>query len=298
MVRRPRCVLVALALLSACEVDGVVLVVANPGLDAGGQAGLDAQPMPDAEPSLDADQVGLDALVATDAVATSPDAQGVVPAMGVCRIGGAADGFYDSFPDGPLDARWLVADGSQGFGTFRSTNVAVLGGTVLLTASAEAGAAIATRDLFGSATYQVQGRVSDGVELSVWWRRDSDADGLIETASPGQGGDFARVLMRSSDGVASSENQFVLASSLNDGGDHIWRFDRYATSSPAVRFWVDDVARWVVSDRLPTTRAGRMWIVARGNGVVRITNAFITPFGNDGDQCTDGELAGAGLISP
>lgn len=284
----------ALVLLTACSVEGVVLVVVPGAPDAS----LDAEAARDADVVLDVQAPPLDA---------QPEAAIVEAALapvGVCRIGSASDGFYDSFPDGPLDARWLVADGVQSFASFRREQVAVTQGTLVLTATPEAGAAIVTRDLFGSATYQVQGRVSDGAQLSVWWRRDDDADGTIQIASPGQGGNFSLVQMRTHDGTASSENQFALGASLNDGSDHILRFDRYTTASPSTAFWVDDQPRWSATTSLPTSRAGRLWIVAWprdpdfDSAVIRITNAFVTPFGNSGDRCTDGELSGPGLLPP
>ncbi len=272
--------------LAACSVEGVVLVVPEPTMEAGVldaamDAARDAEITLDAQPLLDAQETSI------------ADAQPMP--VGVCKIGGASDGFYESFPAGVLDARWLVAEGTQSFAAFKRDNVAIANGDLLLTATAEAGAAIATRDLFASATYQVQVRLSAGVQLAVWWRRDEDADGSIEIASPGA--DFTHVLMRTRDASGASENQFAVAS-LNDGSDHILRFDRYTTNSPSVNFWVDDVSRWSTSQHLPSDRAGRMWIVATGTGVVRITNAFITPFGNSGDACRDGELAGPGLVAP
>ncbi|MET0287949.1 MAG: hypothetical protein ABW352_25895 [Polyangiales bacterium] len=279
MVKR---LLLALS-LSACSVDGVVLVLPEPPMDAGVEeqdAQLDAVIALDSQPLLDARESSV-------VEAAAP--------VGGCRVGGASDGFYDSFPDGPLDARWLIADGTTSLGTFARGNVSVASSTLWLTSTSQAGAAIATRDLFASATYQVQLRVPAGVELAVWWRRDDEADGTIDITTPGQG-DFTRVRMRTRDARGSSENQFMLGAPLNDGSDHILRFDRYNTNSPSVRFWVDDVSRWVTSASLPTNRAGRLWIVATGEGVVRITNAFITPFGNAGDACTDGELRGPGLI--
>jgi hypothetical protein len=275
--------------LAACSVDGVVLVLPEPPLDAG--ADQDAQL--DAVIALDALPPPLDA---QDAAPPRADAAQPVPTC-VCRIGGAGDGFYDSFPDGPLDARWLVADGAS-FASFRRENVSVVDGSLLLTTTPEAGAAIATRDLFGSATYQVQARVPAGVELAVWWRRDDEADGTVDITTPGQGGDSTRVGMRARGTGGTSELQLVLAAPLTDGSDHILRFDRYTTSSPSTSFWVDDVMRWSSGQNVPTNRAGRMWIAATGNGVVRITNTFVTPFGNSGDACSDGELRGPGLTAP
>jgi hypothetical protein len=244
----------------------------------------------------------LDASIVEAAVLDAPFMETSLPressvvdaqAVGACRIQGAADGFYESFPDGPLDpARWLVAEGDG----FARANVSIAQSLLVLDVGPSSAAAIATVDLFASATYQVQARISDGVQLALWWRRDDDADGTLELTSPGQ--DYAHVLMHSSDGTAASENQFALTAALNDGKDHILRFDRYTTASPAATFWVDDEMRWSTRTHLPSTRAGRMWIVARGSGRITVSNAFVTPFGNDGDRCSDGELRGAGLVRP
>lgn len=292
-------------LLSACAADGVVLVLRERPLDAE-VAALDAS----AEASLDATRA------ADVPAASAPDASAPA-ALGVCRIGGSADGFYDAFPDAALAARWLVADGLVSFAgnthSFRRDNVAIENSQLVLqvhgdrSAAGRSAAAIATRDLFASGTYQVQGRfAAAGVELALWWRRDDESEGTLDMASPGLDGtvpSYLRVRMRSRAGAGSSENQFAVPT-LDDGADHILRFDRYTTASPAAAFWVDDQQRWITNSALPTARAGRLWIVAWprdpnfDSGVIRITNAFVTPFGNSGDRCSDGELGGPGLVPP
>lgn len=283
-----------------------------------------------------------DVLIARDAGAAADDAaaidSGAPDTRGLCRIGGSDDGFYENFDGAALDGeRWLVAHGPVTFaglrGSFARDNVEVAGGALVLrvrgdlysgpvraidatgralASGARSGAAVATRDLFASATYQVQGRLSgpEGIEVAIRFVRDDDAEGALDIATPGLGEgtpSYRHVRMRSRDARISSELQFELAQGLDDGDPHILRFDWYTTRDNAAAFWVDDAHRWSTEEALPSRRAGRMWIVAWlpddgpaafDTAEIRVDNAFVTPFGNDGDLCTDGELAGPALIAP
>jgi hypothetical protein len=322
-------------LLPACgRLDATVLVAR----DAGAAEALDAALAEDpgappeaaaAEPPA-ADAGVVDAASALDASATA----------GRCRIGGASEGFYDNFDGTALDpSRWLVADGPVVFGgrssagSFAPGNVAVEGGALVLrvrgdrytgpvrgrdgsgalrTDGRRSAAAVATRDLFASGTYQVQGRLSGPlpVELALWRVRDDDSEGALSESTPGAldgGVSYTRVHMESRSADALEATDFALDAGLDDGASHILRFDWYTTTQNAARFWVDDKARWTASSALPSRRAARLWIVAWlpsdapadfDTAEIRIENAFITPFGNDGDLCDDGELAGPFLVPP
>jgi hypothetical protein len=259
---------------------------------------------------------------------------------GRCRIGGSKDGIYDSFAGDTLDATtWLVADGPVTFGGanarggFARDNVLVSGGALLLRVRGDlyagsvrandvtgrpfasgkrSAAAVATRDLFASGTYQIQGRLVGPapVEVAIWFVRDDDSQGAIDIATPGRNGaerSYGHVHMRSRNASASSETQFALAQSFDDAAAHILRFDWYTTAASSVSFWVDDEQRWQTTHNLPPKAAGRMWIVAWvpetevadfDTAEIRIDNAFVTPFGNAGDVCVDGELSGQFLRSP
>jgi hypothetical protein len=101
--------------------------------------------------------------------------------------------------------------------------------------------------------------------------------------------------------------QLMLGKSLDDDGSHILRFDWYTTTSRSVSFWVDDELRAKSMRALPPSTAGRFWIVAWvpddaeadfDSAEIRLDNAFVTPFGNDGDVCTNAELVGPSLTLP
>jgi hypothetical protein len=316
-------------MLSACALqDGTVLIARD--LDAATNAELDH----DSALAPD-DAAALDAATAVD----GSDQAAAAP-RGVCRIEGAADGFYDAFDGAAVRGeRWLLAHGPVQYagqraeGGFVRDNVRVEGGALVLSVRGDrytgsvrgvdaagrplshgrrSAAAVATRDLFGSATYQAQGRFSGppGLEVALWLVRDDDSSGAIDLATPGVSAgqpSYAHVRMRSRDAAASSEQQFALTDPFDDGASHILRFDWYTTVDNAVRFWVDDRLRWTTDQQLPSPRAGRLWIVAWvpdqapadfDTAEVRVENAFVTPFGNDGDLCTDYELAGPFLVEP
>ncbi|MFT3927766.1 MAG: glycoside hydrolase family 16 protein [Myxococcales bacterium] len=297
----------ALVLSGCAQLEAVVLVVRDANVD---EPAIDAATEPSDAGDAGSPDAGRDA---------GPDTRGV------CRSGGSKDGFYETF-DGPaLDpTRWLVAQGRLEFagrmaqGGFLAENVRVEGGSLVLTVHGDlhaggrrTGAAIVTRDLFASATYQAQGHLvgPPGVEFALASLRDDDREGGIDIATPGLEADrasYARVHMRSRDAAGTSETQFALAETLDDGASHILRFDWYTTAQSAVRFWVDDMPRSQLDEHLPM-RAGRMWLLAWVPGEaaadfdtveIRIENAFVTPFGNSGDLCQDGELSGPGLAPP
>jgi hypothetical protein len=296
--------------------------------DAGGEQA-------DGEAELDAGEAD-----AGESQPAEAGAEAGAKVRGVCRIGGAPDGFYDSFTGAALRAEnWLVAHGPVHFagqraqGGFAHDNVSVEGGALLLrvrgdryegpvrsvdasgralSSGKRSAAAVATRDLFASATYQVAGRFvgPPGVQVALWFVRDDESAGAIDMGVPGMSGgqpSYAHVHLRSRDASSSSENQFALQSSLDDGASHILRFDWYTTNDNVASFWVDDMQRWQTGRSLPSGRAARLWIVAWvpddapadfDTADIRIENAFITPFANAGDRCSDFELLGPFLTEP
>lgn len=307
-------------------------------VDAGStRSELDARaPSDDGSLVVDAD---------TRAEASVPVDAGTLP--GACRIDGAPSGFYETFAGTALDDDWLVAQGTHSFagrtprGGFARDNVAVRDGELVLTVRGDryvgpvrgtsstgealadgrrSAAAVVTRNLFASGTYQVEGRfvAPPGVEVAMWLMADDDSAGGIDIAVPGlvpngAGADVpsygaVRLQTRSSRAAgASALNHLSLAQSLDDGQSHILRFDWYNTAAPSVQFWVDDMPRWSTNTHLPDGGTRRLWIVAWladdvptdfESAEVRVQNAFITPFGNDGDRCTSGAITGTGLALP
>jgi hypothetical protein len=312
-------------LLGCAPVEGTVLVLRDAGVDSG----LDREP--DAATELDA-AMELDA---PDAALTADAA-----IVGQCRIGSSQDGFGDSFEADALDpTHWLVAHGTTSFagkvsaGGFVRENVAVAGGALLLRVRGDlytgpirgidaagqplasgrrSAAAIATRDLFQSGTYQMQGVLSapPGVEVAMWVMRDDDRQGAIDIATPGLEADIAsrtRVRLRSRDALASALLQLPLAAPFDVTSTNSLRFDWYTTATPGVVYWVDDEARWQTDEHLPAGGAARLWIVAWApddvpldfeTAEVRIESMFIRPFANSGDRCDPAELVGKGLVAP
>jgi hypothetical protein len=324
-----RALLLLAALQGCAAAEGTVLLVRvmDGSTDATGASPDTAAPIEDA------------ASVVPDAAAPNQDA-GVSNTRGVCRIGGSQDGFHEDFSGVALDPkRWLVAHGPVTFagssarGGFARDNVQLRDGSLRLLVRGDAyqgavrsvdasgrplasgqrsAAALVTRDLFASATYQIQGVLVGPAELEVaiWFVRDDDGEGAIDLTTPGRAGverSYSFVHMRTRDASSSSETQFALGQGFEEGASHILRFDWYTTASPSVSFWVDDELRWKSRSALPPRAAGRLWIVAWvpdaapadfDTAEIRIDNAFVTPFGNDGDACTDGALAGPSLGLP
>lgn len=284
---------------------------------------------------------GSSAGAALDASTAPPDAAPSGPdTRGICRISGARAGFYENFNGTTLDpTRWLVAHGPVTFagssarGGFARDNVQVKDGSLRLLVRGDrytgdvrsvdrngqalatgkrSAAAIATRDQFGSGTYQIQGQLSGpaAVELAIWFVRDDDTQGAIDLTTPGQSSgarDYGYVRMRTRDASSANVRQFMLGKSLDDGASHILRFDWYTTTSKSVSFWIDDELDAKSMSSLPPGAAGRFWIVAWvpddfeadfDTAELRLDNAFVTPFGNDGDVCSDGELTGPSLTLP
>lgn len=325
-----RSIALSLLLVAACALqEGTVLIARDTGeADAGATDVADSETARDASPD---DDSGRDAFI---------DSGPAPVPRGVCKIDGASQGFYDSFGGSALDAsHWLVAHGPVRFagraaqGGLVRDNLSVEGGELVLrvrgdryggairgvdaagnplTHGRRTGAAVASRDLFASATYQVQGRFTGpaGLEVALWFVRDDDSAGAIDMATPGLANgqsNYGYVHARSRDATSSSARDVALPQPFDDGASHIMRFDWYTTANNAVSFWTDDQKRWDTDQSLPGKRAGRLWIVAWvpdqapadfDTAEVRIENAFITPFGNSGDQCSDFELAGPFLTEP
>ncbi|MDB4977707.1 MAG: hypothetical protein JWN48_6048 [Myxococcaceae bacterium] len=266
---------------------------------------------------------------------------------GRCRIEGAASGFYENFDGTTLSSTWLLAHGVHSFagstarGGFVRDNVSLQNGNLILSVRGDrytgpvrgideggalradgrrSAAAVVTRDLFASGTYQVQGHLvgPPGVELALWVMADDDRAGGIDLGLPGLTGDagdagslgYAALRLRtrtSRDPGESTVDQLALAQSLDDGQSHIVRFDWYTVNAPTAQFWLDDSPRWTSTSHVPSGTTRRLWIVAWvpddrtadfETAELRIENAFITPFGNQGDSCAAASFASPGLVTP
>ncbi len=282
---------------------------------------------------------------AKDAAAMGDAAVSPVPeTKGLCRTS-PSEGFVDQFDGDALDARrWLVAHGNvaiageRGAGGFLRDNISVRSGKLVLSVRGDAyagalrgidtagkeratgarsGAAIATRDLFMSASYQWEGRLAapQGVKLVLLAMRDEPAQGLIAVTAPGldtQGNpSYAWATARVEGPLAApSSQQILLPSPLADGMVHRLRFDWHsgpgATSLPSVDVWQDGKTLQTLAGNAPA-RAARAWLVAfvpDGSAAdfdtneVEISTAFITPLGETRDACSDGEITGLALEPP
>jgi len=298
----------------------------------------------------DAGNPSADALVPfpnvpNDAAARGDAADSPLPeAKALCRTS-PGEGFVEEFDGDQLDAkRWLVAHGNvavageRGAGGFVRDNIAVRNGKLVLSVRGDAyagdlrgidtagkeratgarsGAAIASRDLFMSASYQWEGRLAapEGVKLVLLAMRDEPGDGLIAVTAPGQdtqgNPSYAWATARAEGPLAGpASQQILLPSPLADGLVHSLRFDWHAgpgaTSLPSVDVWQDGEKLQTMAGNAPA-RAARAWLVAfvpDGSVAdfdtveVEISTAFITPFGETRDACSDGELAGVALEPP
>lgn len=299
MVTRALLLLLLAAVQGCHAVEGTVLrsrskpsMPVDSGLDVDTGDGSDAAAALDASKADSAahDASDLDArVVVPPQDASSPDTRGV------CRVGGARDGFYENFNGTALDSsHWLVAHGPVSFGGstarggFARDNVVVRDGSLrllvrgdryegdvrsvdasgrTLASGKRSAAAIASRDQFSSGTYQVQGFLTGpaAVEFAIWFVRDDDAAGAIDLTTPGtESGsrNYGFVRMRTRDSSSASDVQFALGKTLDDGASHILRFDWYTTTAKSVSFWIDDELRAKSMRSLPPSNAGRMWIVA------------------------------------
>jgi hypothetical protein len=288
--------LLLLAAMQGCSVvAGDVLIARNKQspapIDSGVEAGLDA---------ADHDATALDASTRDARVELPADSGPSVDASlpdtrGVCRIGGAKDGFYENFSGAALDpSRWLIAHGPVTFaksssrGGFAHDNVQLLDGSLRLRVRGDryegavrsvdvsgkplasgkrSAAAVVSRDSFASGTYQLQGLfvAPAPVEVGIWFVRDDDSRGAIDLVTPGHNGtdrNYGFVRMRTRDANSANDLEFALGKTLDDGASHILRFDWYTTAASSVSFWVDDELRSKSMRALPPLAAGRLWIVA------------------------------------
>ncbi len=276
--------------------------------------------------------------------AGSDGASPVPGTQGVCRTR-PSERFLDQFDGDALNAKhWLVAHGNlavagqRSAGGFVRDNIAVRNGKLVLTVRGDAytgsvrgidiageeratgartGAAIATRDLFMSASYQWEGRLAapKGVRLVLLAMRDQSADGSVAVTAPGQdtqgNPSYAWVTAHADGPLAASDRKDIsLPSPLDDGQVHSLRFDWHAgagaTSPPTVDIWQDSTKLQEITGSAPA-RASRAWLVAFvpdesaaefDTFEVEISTAFITPLGERRDACRDGELTGVALESP
>ena len=307
-----RALALVLVLTGGCApLEGSVLILGDGGLR------FDAS---DQLPASSGDASASDASSADGALGEDAAAPAIASA---CRVEGASSGFFEEFGGEALDgARFLLAHGSLTLagrtprGGFLRENVALRDGALVLSVRGDGytgplrgfaatgarsgdgrrtAAAIATRDLFASATYSatIELRAPPGVEVGLFVVRDGEPRDWLEIASYGPA---PRVRMRSAraDG-AGGESEFTLPAS--EDALHSLRLDWYTNPREAVRFWIDDVPQERSDQRAPEGWAGRMWLLAWvPDGVaadfdtaeLRIERTFVTPFGNDGDRCVQG----------
>jgi hypothetical protein len=263
--------------------------------------------------------------------------------LGSCRIDHDV-GFIDQFDQSSLDPRrWFIAHGNTPIagerptGGFVRDNVRLEDGKLVLSVRGDqytgpvrgidaagqpradgkrSAAAIATRDLFMSGTYQWEGRFGApaGVKMVLLVQRDDPADGVIAYTAPGIDGlvrsyDFAEAFV-SGPRAAPQRVQVTLPFPLDDGQYHQLRFDWHSgagmSSAPDVDFWEGPDNLEQLAGNAPA-RAARAWLVAFvPDGVaaafdtveIPIETAFITTFGEVNDRCADGELSQGILVAP
>jgi hypothetical protein len=269
---------------------------------------------------------------------------GSQPGVGDCKILGG-QGFVEQFTGPALDAtRWLVAHGNEPMlgetstGGFVRENVRIEDNKLVLTVRGDlyqgssvrgfaadgtrrsdgkrTGAAIATRNLFQSATYQWEGRLSSepGVKLVLAVRRAPVDESALAISAPGLDGatrsyGFVEALLAPG-GAQEKRYQLRVATRLDDGNPQSLRFD-WHSGGPGISHYYTDFqdgsgSLLNVQDPQPA-RAGRLWLAAFvpegapadfDTAEVRIETAFITPFAEGNDACTNGELPPGMLVAP
>ncbi len=269
---------------------------------------------------------------------------GVQAGLGVCRIHGN-EGFVEQFSNGALDAgRWLVAHGNtpllgeRSTGGFVRDNVRIEDNKLVLTVRGDryqgttvrgfaadgtrradgkrTGAAIATLNLFMSATYQWEGLLSSvpGVKLVIAVQRTPVDDSAIAITAPGLDGatrsyGFVELLLAPGSGAAK-RYQTAVHTPLDNGEMQNLRFDWHAGGPGISHFYTDffDPGGSLLKSQDPQPpRAGRLWLAAFvpegvsadfDSAEVRIETAFITTFSEGNDLCTDRELPPGILVAP
>jgi hypothetical protein len=296
--------------------------------------------------------VGPDGAVPNDAASTptgdgapTVEVEGGVtgPGPGVCRITGN-QGFVETFTGDQLDnQRWLVAHGNEpllgerSLGGFSRDNVRIEDNKLWLTVRGDqyagnvrgfaadgsprsdgkrTGAAIATRDLFMSATYQWEGvlATAPGVKLMLSILRSPSDDSAVAMSAPGLDGairsyGFVEAVVNPGLG-AEQRYQVRTTVALDDGTQQSLRIDWHAggpgIAEPFIDFWQEAGSLLKVEDPQPS-RAGRVWLsafVPEGAPAdfdsveVPIETMFITTFAEGNDRCSDGEVPAGMLVTP
>jgi hypothetical protein len=321
-----RALLVGLLIAACSDARGTVLRLRDGDASTGGD-----------DAAVDARDAGRDAGDSGE----PPSDAGDNP-LGECRIEHDV-GFLDPF-DLPLDRRrWLIAHGNvpilgeRSTGGFVRDNVRLEDGKLVLTVRGDAytgpvrgfdaggnplpdgkrsGAAIATRNLFQSGTYQWESLFDapPGVKLALLVQRDDPAQGAIGITVPGLAGmmrsyQVAEAYVDGPFGMPMRQ-QITLPVPLDDGMLHQLRFDWYASGGtggvPSVDFWQGGENLRSIDGHAPP-RAGRAWLVAfvpEGTPAafesadIHVETTFITTFGSDADRCVDGELGQGVLVEP
>ena len=263
--------------------------------------------------------------------------------VGNCRITGGS-GFVEQFSGNVLDAtRWLVAHGNEpvlgerSTGGFVRENVRIEDNKLVLTVRGDryqgtsvlgfaadgtrrsdgtrTGAAIATRNLYMSGTYQWEGVLSSepGIKLVLAVRRAPLDESAIAMTAPGLDGatrSYAFVEALLTPGTGARRYQLPAHTPLDNGAPQNLRFDWHSGGPGVARPYVDFMdggGSLMMSLDPQPARAARLWLVAFVPGdapadfdsaEVRIETTFITPFAEGNDSCTDGELPPGMLVQP
>ena len=223
----------------------------------------------------------------------------------------AEDAFYDDFSSSTLDtSKWLVAEKNWGGtvtenglavdynGGVLAENVAVRDGSLLLTGygnqyegdicginrdgsrrsdGKRCGAAIATREYYGSGSYEIRARIAPelGCCSAMWtfeYEEDYSGDALqitnheIDIEFPGRDADDDFSLQHALCTTWVTEEDYktksVFCGEQADGQFHTYRFDWHTGSdseTPRVEYYFDDVLTYTAYDFIPTNES-RFWL--------------------------------------
>ena len=223
----------------------------------------------------------------------------------------AEDGFFEDFSGTRLDSgRWLIAEKNWGGtvtengvtsdynGGVLAENVSVADGNLILTGygnqyegdvrginrdgtrradGKRCGAAIATREYFGSGSYEIRAKIAPelGCCSAMWtfeYEEDYSGDTLqitnheIDIEFPGRNaeGDFSLYHALCTTWVTEEDyrTESVDCGAQADGAFHTYRFDWHTgsdTQTPRVEYYFDDVLCYTADAYIPTN-ASRFWL--------------------------------------
>ena len=257
----------------------------------------------------------------------------------------AEDGFYDDFSGAQLDStKWLIAEKNWGGtvimdgktqdynGGVTAEHTAVQGGNLVLTGCGNryegelrginrdgtrrsdgkrCGGAVATRDYFGSGSYEIRARIAPelGCCSAMWtfeYEEHADGDALqitnheIDIEFPGRDANDAFSLQHAlcTTWVTEEDHKTksVPCGNQTDGAFHTYRFDWHTgseTQMPCVEYYFDGELAYTAYDNIPTNESRfwlGLWFPKSWAGdpdfdttVFEIDYVKITPFHESGD---------------